>query len=91
MAPSGAEKGAARLAPKPRESASICSGGDEEASDEWPAARRRKLATRGELCANLHQSASRRTKKPRAKTQVRLARFKPATRGPKTMHSAAQR
>ena len=81
MVPSGAENGAVRPALKRYEFASICNEGDEEPSEEWPEMRRRKLATRGELCANLQQSASRRIKTTHAKTQVRPAGFEPATLG----------
>jgi hypothetical protein len=81
MVPSGAENGAVRPAPKRYESASICTEADEDEFEEGPAARRRKLATRGDLCANLHQSASPRIKTTHAKSQVRPAGFEPATLG----------
>ena len=81
MVPSGAENGAGRLASQTYQSASVCTETDEKCAQEAPPTDGHNVATRRELCANLHHSALPRTALHRGEREVRPTGFEPVTLG----------
>ncbi len=81
VVPSGADIGAVRLASETNESASDCTDEDGQAAKREKKSRRRKPATRGELCASLRRDSRDRIALHASKTEVRPEGFEPPTLG----------